>query len=142
MQKREDVIREAREWVGTPFHHQAASKGVGCDCAGLVRGVGQALGLMPPLPPELLRYGRLPQPERMREVLARFMDPVEGPPLPGDVLFMGWVGGRPMHLGILTPLHGRGILHGFSEAGRVIETRLPVAYEARIDSWWKYRGLE
>lgn len=29
----------AREWIGTPYHHQASVKGVGCDCLGLLRGV-------------------------------------------------------------------------------------------------------
>jgi NlpC/P60 family putative phage cell wall peptidase len=34
-----DVVRRARGWIGTPYHHQASVKGVGCDCLGLVRGV-------------------------------------------------------------------------------------------------------
>ncbi len=33
------VVREALSWVGTPYRHQGARKGVGCDCLGLVRGV-------------------------------------------------------------------------------------------------------
>jgi cell wall-associated NlpC family hydrolase len=31
---REAVIAEARTWLGTPWHHQASLKGVGCDCIG------------------------------------------------------------------------------------------------------------
>lgn len=34
-----DLIAVARTWIGTPFVHQAARRGVGCDCIGLVRGV-------------------------------------------------------------------------------------------------------
>ena len=34
-----DVMRSARSWLGTPYRHQGARKGVGCDCLGLVRGV-------------------------------------------------------------------------------------------------------
>lgn len=37
------IIAEAKRWVGTPFLHQAAVKGVGCDCLGLVRGVWQTV---------------------------------------------------------------------------------------------------
>jgi NlpC/P60 family putative phage cell wall peptidase len=48
----EQVIAEARSWVGTPYRHQASLKGVGCDCLGLVRGVWRAL------------YGGEPQPVR------------------------------------------------------------------------------
>jgi hypothetical protein len=36
---RDAVIAEARSWLGTPWHHQASLKGVGCDCIGFIRGV-------------------------------------------------------------------------------------------------------
>ena len=29
----------ARGWIGTPYVHQAATRGAGCDCLGLLRGV-------------------------------------------------------------------------------------------------------
>jgi NlpC/P60 family putative phage cell wall peptidase len=37
------IVAEAMEWVGTPYRHQGARKGVGCDCLGLVRGVWRAV---------------------------------------------------------------------------------------------------
>lgn len=37
------IVRAAREWIGTPYHHQASRKGVGTDCLGLVRGVWREL---------------------------------------------------------------------------------------------------
>lgn len=33
----------AREWLGTPYRHQASLKGVACDCLGLIRGVWREL---------------------------------------------------------------------------------------------------
>ncbi len=36
---RGEIVRAARSWIGTPYHHQACLKGVGADCLGLVRGV-------------------------------------------------------------------------------------------------------
>jgi NlpC/P60 family putative phage cell wall peptidase len=39
---REQIVAEARSWIGTPYAHQASLKGVGCDCLGLVRGVWRA----------------------------------------------------------------------------------------------------
>jgi NlpC/P60 family putative phage cell wall peptidase len=39
---RSAVLAEAREWIGTPYMHQASAKGAGCDCLGLVRGVWRA----------------------------------------------------------------------------------------------------
>lgn len=38
-----DVVRLARTWIGTPYHHQASRRGVGADCLGLVRGVWREL---------------------------------------------------------------------------------------------------
>ncbi len=43
MISRHAILVEAREWIGTPYQHQASVKGAGCDCLGLVRGVWRAL---------------------------------------------------------------------------------------------------
>jgi NlpC/P60 family putative phage cell wall peptidase len=48
---RDDVVAAARAWVGTPYRHQAATLGAGCDCLGLLRGVWRALyGSEPAVP--------------------------------------------------------------------------------------------
>lgn len=39
----DEVVRLARGWAGTPYHHQASVCGVGADCLGLVRGVWREL---------------------------------------------------------------------------------------------------
>lgn len=142
MPKRSDVLAEARAWLGTPFHHQAMRRGQGVDCASLVAGVGLALGLMPPLLEVERRYGRLPVPDRMGAVIRKYLEPVQGGPRPGDILWMGWRAGVPMHLAFLTDLRGRGILHAFADAGEVVETAFPPHYDLLIESWWQYRGLE
>lgn len=33
------IAEIARTWIGTPYRHQSAVKGEGCDCLGLLRGV-------------------------------------------------------------------------------------------------------
>lgn len=49
---RKDIVALARGWIGTPYHHQAALRGVGCDCLGLVRGVfAEVTGRSPETPP-------------------------------------------------------------------------------------------
>lgn len=40
---RQQIQDIAREWIGTPYHHQESLKGEGCDCLGLVRGVWREL---------------------------------------------------------------------------------------------------
>ena len=37
------AVAEARMWIGTPYVHQAATRGAGTDCLGLLRGVWDAL---------------------------------------------------------------------------------------------------
>ena len=43
MLRQNTIIAAARGWKGTPYHHQASLKGVGCDCLGLIRGVWREL---------------------------------------------------------------------------------------------------
>ncbi|MGE5510143.1 MAG: NlpC/P60 family protein [Bacteroidota bacterium] len=40
---RAGVVALARAWIGTPYHHQASTIGVGTDCLGLVRGIYRTL---------------------------------------------------------------------------------------------------
>lgn len=48
---REGVLEVLRSWQGTPFHHGAALRGVGCDCYGLIVGAAAAVGAGPPTLP-------------------------------------------------------------------------------------------
>lgn len=45
--ERQQIVRIARGWIGTPFHDCASIRGVGADCAGLVAGVYRESGLVP-----------------------------------------------------------------------------------------------
>ena len=39
----ERAAAEARLWLGTPYVHQASTRGTGSDCLGLIRGIWRAL---------------------------------------------------------------------------------------------------
>jgi hypothetical protein len=69
------IVAEARSWIGTPYHHQASVKHVGCDCLGLVRGVWRALlGPEPEPDPRLLpRLGRGRRQETMLAAARRHL---------------------------------------------------------------------
>lgn len=41
-----NLIAEAREWLGTKYHHQASVKGVGADCVGFLKGAAVNVGLI------------------------------------------------------------------------------------------------
>lgn len=46
------VQLKAREWIGTPYIHQASKKYVGTDCFGLLCGIWQEIyGTLPEIPP-------------------------------------------------------------------------------------------
>jgi NlpC/P60 family putative phage cell wall peptidase len=44
---REDIVTEAKSWIGTPYHHQANVKGHGVDCVWMPLMVYKAIGLIP-----------------------------------------------------------------------------------------------
>jgi NlpC/P60 family putative phage cell wall peptidase len=83
------IVAEARSWVGTPYHHQAALKGVGCDCLGLVRGVyANVYGSEPELPPAYSRdWAETQARETLAEGAGRHLMAIPiGIASPGDVL--------------------------------------------------------
>jgi NlpC/P60 family putative phage cell wall peptidase len=91
--KRDEIVAAAREWLGTPYHHQASLRGVGCDCLGLVRGVWRELcGPEPEAPPPYSpswaeSLGR----ETLALVALRHLAPVMPEAVrPGDVLLFRW----------------------------------------------------
>lgn len=44
---RQQIVKEAQSWVGTPFAHFQCCKGAGVDCAHLIIGVGKGVGIFP-----------------------------------------------------------------------------------------------
>lgn len=44
--KRAEIVRAAKEWLRTPYHHQARVKGVGADCAMFPLAVYQECGVL------------------------------------------------------------------------------------------------
>jgi len=45
---RQEILRVARSYLGTPYHHQGRIKGAGMDCVGLIICVCKDLGVFPP----------------------------------------------------------------------------------------------
>lgn len=127
---RNDIVAEARSWLGTPYHHQGSVKGAGCDCLGLVRGVYRALyGPEPGKVPPYARENEGGEGERLVAGMSRYLSRVDPPGLPGDVLVFRLRPGTPArHCGIL--IAPSRFIHAVS--GRSVA-------EASLSPWWSRR---
>lgn len=139
---RSDVIAEARQWIGTPFHHQGYAKGVGTDCIGLVAGVGLALNIQGAKEwrddASLHQYGRPPDPRFLLQTCARFLDRIVAPE-PADILLMSFER-EPMHFAIM--VEPSRVVHALYGMGSVVEHRIDSGWHSRIRGAYSYRGLE
>lgn len=132
----DDVVAEARRWIGTPYVHQASTPGAGADCLGLVRGVWRAVfGREPESPPAYTcDWSEAARDERLWRAAARHLVPCARDAFaPGDVvLFRMRTAGVAKHLGIVGSV-GRSpsFVHAYSGHG-VIESPLSVPWRRRI----------
>lgn len=140
-----DIVKEARAWRHTPFHHQGRLKGVGCDCIGMVLGVLHAVGAcsrhrdqagkqLPFTDFDQRDYARDPNSERLKYTLDYHLDAVETPEIrPGDVLLFRVIH-LPQHVGIVGdhPMGGLSLIHAYSPARKVVEETLTQSWLARV----------
>lgn len=145
MTTRAEVVGEARNWLGTPFEHQARLRGVGCDCVGLLIGVTRALGLVAP-DFDVNAYPRSPDGKSMLSICDLHMDRIDRASMqPGDVIVVRWEQ-DPQHVGILGDyLHGGlSMIHALGTRdgkGKVIEQRLDTSMLERFVAVYALRGV-
>lgn len=132
----EQVVAAARGWLGTPYRHQAACRGAGCDCLGLVRGVWrEVMGAEPERPPAYSMDWSEPARDEVlwraaaRHLVARPL----GAEAAGDViLFRMRDGGVAKHLGFMAQAGpGARFIHAYAGHG-VVETTLSAPWRRRI----------
>ena len=130
------VVSEARAWIGTPYIHQQAAKGAGCDCLGLVRGVWRGvIGSEPERPPAYSMDWSEPQGEELLWAAAlRHLSPKQlSDAAVGDVvLFRMRANAVAKHLGIQTGVGTEAaFVHAYSGHG-VVESSLSDPWLRRI----------
>jgi NlpC/P60 family putative phage cell wall peptidase len=137
------IVSAARSWLGTPYHHQAAVKGVGCDCLGLVRGVYEELyGRPAETPPPYSRdWAEAASAETMLEAAARHLVPIGlREARAGDVvIFRLRPGAMAKHAAILSAGSLRPGNAGVSECRMIHAMEGALACEVHINSWWRRR---
>ncbi|MGC1467728.1 MAG: NlpC/P60 family protein [Pseudolabrys sp.] len=103
---RQDIVAEARAWIGTPYRHQGSLKGIGCDCLGLVRGVWRGvIGVEPErAPPYAPDWAEATGNEALAQAAARHLVPIALNDFrEGDVLLFRWRAHLPAkHAAIVT----------------------------------------
>jgi len=143
MTTRAQIVNAARQWLETPFHHQARLKGVGVDCVGLVIGVARELGLIAS-DFDVTGYPRSPNGRTLLAIADQHMTPIDQAAMqPGDVVVVSF-DRDPQHLGIVGDYRhgGLSIIHAASQAGRVIETRLMYSPAMQFCAAYMLPGVE
>ncbi len=138
------IVRAARAWIGTPYRHQAACRGAGTDCLGLIRGVWrEVLGAEPEAVPAYSMDWSEPQgEERLWQAAQRHLIPA---PLggegfdPGDVILFRMRGNAvAKHLGIVaSAVSPMTFVHAYVRHG-VVESPLSAPWKNRIVARFKY----
>ena len=130
------IVMSARGWIGTPYIHQASTRGAGTDCLGLLRGVWREV--MGPEPETVPAYSRdWAEPQREEVLLGAALRWLVAKPLdaaaPGDVLlFRMRQQGIAKHVGIAGRVGAdASFIHAYS-GHAVVESPLSLPWRRRV----------
>lgn len=126
---RQQIVDTAREWIGTPYHHQESLKGQGCDCLGLLRGVWRELygdDNPEPMPNYSPSWGDHRRDDPLMSVARKYFTEVREPRKGDLLLFRMRPGMAVKHCSILT--EGGLMIHAYS--GHKVR-------EDDFSEWWK-----
>jgi cell wall-associated NlpC family hydrolase len=147
MTTRADIVRVARSYIGTPYHHLGRTPHVRLDCAGVLVALCRELGIYPPdfdIPP----YS--PNPDG---ALIPVMDKYMGQRIidvsqlrAGDAVVVRYRQ-HPQHIGIIGDYPAAGqlsIIHSNNDNNppKVVESRLVFSDKMRFVCGYKFKGIE
>jgi NlpC/P60 family putative phage cell wall peptidase len=139
---RDDIVKAAESWIGTPYQHQASVKGVGCDCLGLVRGVWRDVyGAEPEAVPAYSPgWAEAARSETLALAAARHLREIAPADFkPGDVLLFRWREGlAAKHAGIATQ---DGFMIHAQDGARVCAVDLTRFWTTRLAYAFRFPGL-
>lgn len=142
---RYSIAKEAREWIGTRWHHQASLKGVGTDCIGLVVGVAAACGIAEAASfratPEYRNYGREPDPKMLLDGCDRWLMRISMWDVRlADILVFRFAK-EPQHFALVSKENPQYIIHAYAQVRKVVENRLDDVWSSRVVRAYRFRGL-
>lgn len=130
------IVAVARGWIGTPYLHQGALRGAGCDCLGLVRGVWREIlgGEPEAVPPYTPDWSEPARDEVLWRAAGRHLvvRPL-GALAAGDViLFRMREGAVAKHLGIVGEVGAAPTFIHAMSGQRVVESPLSAPWARRV----------
>ena len=134
-----DIVRVAKTYIGTPFHHLGRIKNIGIDCIGIVLGIAKELSIPLIIHPDFERYGR-----RTRNLsLLQYMDEqfVKIDRREVGSIAVSWhnrITKEPSHVGIVTSI---GMVHTNCDLMITIEEHWSPKWATRIVGYFKYPGV-
>lgn len=133
--RRGAALAHAREWIGTPYQHQASVKGAGTDCLGLLRGIWRKLYSCEPeaIPAYTPDWSEPAREERILTSARRLMIEGRGVIHPGQVLvFRMRDGAVAKHLGLMSAGgECAAFIHAYTGHG-VIESPFSTPWRRRV----------
>lgn len=125
------IIKEAKEWVGTPWQHHVGVKQIGCDCVHFIKGIADNLGIQTP---EYKNYRPRPVDNSLTCFFADFCKE-EFSILPGYILIFAF-NQYPSHVAIASDKPGY-MIHASQTIGKIIEQRIDDSYKKRLIKIYK-----
>ena len=138
---RERVIQEARAWLGTPYHHHAAIKGVGVDCAQILIEVYADAGVV-----ERIDVGEYPHDWHMHRSeekylwwIKKYCRKVKNPKK-GDIALFTF--GRCVSPAAIIVTWPGEVIHSYIKQGVVLASADGAELRGRLHSFWTPKGLK
>jgi NlpC/P60 family putative phage cell wall peptidase len=132
------VVQAARLWLGTPYRHRASTRGAGCDCLGLLRGVWRDLYGTEPVevPPYRADWRGAGDEGALREAAERFLEPAGEEFSAGQVVLFRLAGRlEARHCGIM--ISPQRFIHAQEHLG-VVEANLTPGWARRVSGRFRF----
>jgi NlpC/P60 family putative phage cell wall peptidase len=152
MLNRQQIVMEARSWLGTRFKHQGRIKasiyGNGaCDCLGLVMGIARNLELKSKKGQlltsyDLTNYEKIPNGNILLDNFSEHFISISMEQVNiGDILIFQF-NNQPQHIGITSIFEERRtIIHAFIQARHVVEHTLDQYWQEKICMVFRFAEL-
>ncbi|MCE2993883.1 MAG: hypothetical protein ACK5WS_00385 [Alphaproteobacteria bacterium] len=139
----EKIVKEARDWIGTPFKSQGRVKQVACDCLGLIIGVAKNLNInasngLPLSMYDQLNYNLKKQTVDLENLLESLL--IKSDKLSVGSLVLIKFDAIPQHLGIISDHthYGFGLIHSDIKTNKVVEHGLTEDLFQKIQHIYKF----